>query len=52
MLLKFFSLEARFPAAKNEIPRVVVAYVAKQVRGEPDAYLRYDWCGRMITCRW
>ncbi len=43
VLLKFFQLEARFPQAKNESPRLVVAYVAKQVSVEPDEYLRYDW---------
>jgi TnpA family transposase len=49
LLLKFFQREARFPEAKNEIPRVVVAYVAKQVNVAPEEYLRYDWRGRMIT---
>jgi TnpA family transposase len=49
VLLKFFQIEARFPQAKNEIPRVVVAYVAKQVSVEADEYLRYDWRGRMIS---
>jgi TnpA family transposase len=49
LLLKFFQLEAHFPDAKNEIPRVVVAYVAKQVNVEADEYLRYDWRGRSIT---
>ncbi len=49
LLLKFFQLEARFPAAKNEIPRSVVDYVAKQVNVEPDDHLRYDWRGRQIN---
>ncbi len=49
VLLKFFQLEARFPQAKNEIPRLVVSYVAKQVSVEADEYLRYDWRGRMIS---
>ena len=35
LLLKFFALEARFPAAKNEIPRIVIAHVAKQVAVPP-----------------
>lgn len=49
LLLKFFQLEAHFPEAKNEIPRIVVAYVAKQVNVDTDEYLRYDWRGRSIT---
>ncbi len=48
LLFKFFQLEARFPNAKNEIPRVVVAFVAWQVGVLPDEYLRYDWRGRTI----
>lgn len=48
LLFKFFQLEARFPNAKNEIPRVVVAFVARQVDVAPDEYLRYDWRGRTI----
>jgi hypothetical protein len=48
LLLKFFQLEARFPYSKNEIPRVVVAYVAKQLALDPLLYLQYDWRGRAI----
>src|SRR4051812_16047197 len=49
VLLKFFQLQARFPSGKNEIPRVVVAYVAKQIGVDPDEYLRYDWRSRTIS---
>lgn len=48
VLLKFFQLEARFPFAKNEIPRAVVIYVAKQLGFDPSLYLQYDWRGRAI----
>jgi TnpA family transposase len=48
VLFKFFQLEARFPAAKNEIPRIVVAYVAKQVGVNHHDWLQYDWRGRSI----
>ena len=48
LLLKFFQLEAHFPHAKNEIPRVVVTYVAKQLALDPTLYLQYDWRGRAI----
>jgi TnpA family transposase len=32
VLLKFFQLEARFPNSKNEIPKDVVNYIAKQLQ--------------------
>jgi hypothetical protein len=32
VLLKFFQLEKRFPYAKNEIPKDVVSYIAKQLQ--------------------
>lgn len=49
LLLKFFQLEARFPDAKNEIPRTVIAYVARQLRVDSETYLRYDWRGRTFS---
>jgi len=51
VLFKFFQLEARFPAGKNEIPRIVVAYVAKQVGVNHHDWLQYDWRGRSIKYR-
>src|SRR5258708_4507087 len=48
VLLKFFQKEARFPAYKNEVPGVVIAYLATQVQVSPQAYLQYDWQGRSI----
>jgi hypothetical protein len=48
LLLKFFQLEARFPSAKNEVPRAVATYVAKQLGLDPSNYLQYDWRGRAI----
>jgi TnpA family transposase len=48
VLLKFFQYEARFPNAKNEVPRQLVAYLAPQVDVEAEAYLGYDWQGRSI----
>jgi hypothetical protein len=48
LLLKFFQLEGRFPQAKNEIPRVVMAYVAKQLTLDPSIYMQYNWRGRAI----
>ncbi len=48
VLLKFFQYEARFPNAKNEVPRSVVAYLARQLEVESVLYLQYDWQGRSI----
>lgn len=48
VLLKFFQREGRFPSFKNEVPGIVIAFVATQVGVAPEAYLRYDWQGRQI----
>jgi hypothetical protein len=37
VLLKFYQREEHFPAFKNEIPGVVIAFVAPQVGVEPAA---------------
>ncbi|MDQ2808198.1 MAG: Tn3 family transposase [Chloroflexota bacterium] len=49
LLLKVFGIDARFPAAKPDIPRGVLVYVAKQVTVDPAEYGRYDWRGRAST---
>lgn len=50
VLLKFFQRQARFPVYKNDVPGVVITFVATQVGvGVPsEAYLQYDWQGRTI----
>jgi TnpA family transposase len=48
VLLKFFQREGRFPSFKNEIPGVVISFVATQVGVDASAYLQYDWQGRTI----
>jgi hypothetical protein len=48
VLLKFFQQEGRFPVFKNEIPGAVISFVAPQVGVAPEAYLQYDWQGRII----
>ena len=48
LLLKFFQLKGRFPERKNEIPRVVRAFVAEQLSVNADDYEQYDWEGRGI----
>jgi hypothetical protein len=46
VLLKFFELEARFPASPDEIPIEAVDFVARQVGVGFDALSAYDWSGR------
>jgi Domain of unknown function (DUF4158) len=48
LLLKCFQYEGRFPAAKYDIPRSVVDYVARQLKLDPSLYAQYDWEGRTI----
>src|SRR6266581_3149593 len=48
VLLKFFQRAGRFPAFKNEVPGVVISFVATQVGVATKAYLQYDWQGRTI----
>lgn len=48
LLLKFFQMKGRFPERKNEIPRVVRAFVAEQLSVNADDYEQYDWEGRGI----
>lgn len=48
VMLKFFQKEARFPVYKNEVPGVVITYLATQAWVPAEAYLQYDWQGRTI----
>ena len=48
LLLKFFQLKGRFPEKKNEIPRVVRAFVAQQLSVDEGDYEQYNWEGRGI----
>lgn len=48
VLLKFFQRQARFPVYKNDVPGVVITFVATQVGVASEAYLQYDWQGRTI----
>jgi hypothetical protein len=43
LLLKFFQIEARFPISKQEIPKSVVSYIAKQVDVSPRAIKEYSF---------
>lgn len=48
VLFKFFQQEARFPNYKNEIPKEMVAYIAKQFALDRQLFDEYDWNGRTI----
>jgi TnpA family transposase len=48
LLLKFFQIEARFPLTKQEIPKSVVSYMAKQIDVSPRAIKEYSFSGRTI----
>jgi len=48
VLLKFFQREGCLPFFKNEVPSVVISFVATQVDVAPALYLHYAWTGRTI----
>lgn len=48
MLLKFFEIEARFPRSAEEVPVAAVAYVAEQVKVDPDGFVGYQFSGGTI----
>lgn len=48
VLLKFFQFEARFPSHKNEIPKEIIIYIAKQLNIDSFLFDGYDWAGRVI----
>src|SRR5216684_4322915 len=47
-LLKFFRREGRFPQHKNEVPGIVITFLATQVGVDASAYMQYAWQGRTI----
>jgi hypothetical protein len=42
VVFKFFQYEARFPYTKNEIPKIIVKYISKQVKVENYLFESYD----------
>ena len=48
VLLKFFQHEGCFPQQPQEIPGIVVAFLARQVEVEPTVWPQYRWQGRTI----
>ncbi|AZV42932.1 transposase [Peribacillus asahii] len=49
LLLKYFQQEAKFPSKKQEIPKVIVKYIAKQLDISPDSFDDYSWGGKEKT---
>jgi hypothetical protein len=47
-LLKFYQVEGRFPAYREEVPSAVVRYLGSLVRVDPALYAKYPWAGRSI----
>lgn len=45
-LLKYFEIEARFPAVLQDVPSPAVEYVAHQVGVDPGEFAKYDLPGR------
>jgi len=45
-MFKFFQNEARFPSHKNEIPKPVINYIAKQVQTAAKLFESYDFTNR------
>jgi len=48
LLVRFFDLEARFPAHPGDLPQAAVEYVAGLVKVPPGALADYEWSGRTI----
>ncbi len=46
LLLKFFQYANRFPTSPQEVPSLVLDYIALQVQVPPELYLDYNWKGR------
>jgi hypothetical protein len=47
-MLKFYEIEGRFPAYREEVPPAAVRYLGSLVKVDPALYARYPWTGRSI----
>jgi hypothetical protein len=48
VMLKFYEIEGRFPAYREEVPRAAVDYLGSLVKVEPALFAKYSWRGRTI----
>ena len=46
LLLKYFQLMARFPDVSENIPDVIISYIANQLNLPVNSYSDYNWKGR------
>ena len=48
VMLKFYEIEGRFPAYREEVPQAAVDYLGSLVMVEPALFAKYSWRGRTI----
>jgi hypothetical protein len=48
VMLKFYEIEGRFPAYREEVPQAAVAYLGSLVKVAPVLFATYSWRGRTI----
>jgi TnpA family transposase len=48
VMLKFYEIDGRFPAYREEVPQAAVAYLGSLVKVEPVLFAKYSWRGRTI----
>lgn len=41
LLLKYFQQEAKFPSKKQDVPKVIIEYIAKQLDVPPNRFEEY-----------
>ncbi len=49
LLLKYFQLMARFPEPSEEIPELIISYIANQLDISANSYSDYNWQGRSFN---
>ena len=47
-MLKFYEIEGRFPAYREEVPQGAMDYLGSLVKVEPALFAKYSWRGRTI----
>jgi hypothetical protein len=45
---KFYEIEGRFPAYREEVPQAAVDYLGSLVKVDPALFAKYSWAGRTI----
>lgn len=48
VMLKFYEIEGRFPAYREEVPQIAVDYLGSLEMVEPALFAKYSWRGRTI----